>query len=319
MPNVQESHQLGDCLPCTGSLVTPQELSATKSLLEGLPDISPDLMRQHGIPPEKWTHLLGAAVESLRGTSAATTADKYAFLAGIFDAAKQRQLISDWKSVGHDGRDDFRVELPDGTLVGVEAKGCPDGNNMTIWERPAWANEFIIWSLCPNSSKSRPGSGVWSGISTRIMPKVAAEGTVAVVDAFVFYDARCGSEARPCPKRYGLPDRASLTDIAPESKDRDRLPPPCIFLLPRTAPSRTNQTPLVNTLKTCKFALMLLQLFNVPPANQNEYVNSASLETRYQGAGQEIKVSVTSGCWPDGSLRQVSVHARGGWKPLQRE
>jgi len=83
--------------------------------------------------------------------------------------------------------------------VCIEAKGCPDGNNMTIWEKPTWAEEFVVWSQCPDSLQHQPGHGIWSGISTRLVPKMIIDGQR--VDAFVFYDGRCGSSIAVAPSR----------------------------------------------------------------------------------------------------------------------
>ena len=41
-------------------------------------------------------------------------------------------------------------DLKTGRVSVVELKGCLDGNNTTIFERPANAQEFIIWSVCTN-------------------------------------------------------------------------------------------------------------------------------------------------------------------------
>jgi len=41
----------------------------------------------------------------------------------------------------------------------------------------------------------------WSGISTRLVPKMIIDGQR--VDAFVFYDGRCGSSIAVAPSRMG--------------------------------------------------------------------------------------------------------------------
>jgi hypothetical protein len=74
------------------------------------------------------------------------------------------RLFDSWDFIGSRGRQDYRVDLPDGTSVAVEAKGCPDGNNTNIWDRPQWADEFVVWSLCPRVSLTTPAAA--SGLAS---------------------------------------------------------------------------------------------------------------------------------------------------------
>ena len=141
-----------------------------KKLLNELPEEHPEVLAQHDIAPADYPLLFNSAIQSLRGTSAATTADKRRFVARILDFMKEQSLIAEWQDLRTQGRNDYRVNLPNGRSVAIEAKGCPDGNNMTIYERPSWAEEFIIWSQCPESLAKDPGVGVWSGLSTRLFP-----------------------------------------------------------------------------------------------------------------------------------------------------
>jgi hypothetical protein len=221
-----------------------------------------------------------------------------------------------WRSVGTAGRNDFRVELPDGTLVSIEAKGCPDGNNTNIWDRPSWADEFFVWCQCPESLVHQPGEGVWSGIATRLLPKVAAERVV--VDGFIFWDGRCGSQLRNCPKDFGVtgPLRSEATPIASQVDKPDWLPPPCIYLLPRSAPNvMNNPRPQIHSLATLGFATALLRLFQVPEPKMPAYVHEGRIESRNVRTGTQIRISVRSQCWPDGKARLVESK----WKALRRE
>jgi len=308
------SSHLADALPCRHGLAGSQ-IQQVKQLLAGLPFEAPELLRRSGIAAEDYDILFRAAIESLRGTSSATTSDKRRLLETVLDFGVQQHAFKSWKFEGTENRQDYRVDLPDGTAVGIEAKGCPDGNNMTIWDRPGWANEFVVWSMCPESLAHDPGQGVWSGIATRLIPKLAAER--AVVDAMVFFDARCGTEQRRCPKSFGVdgPLRSRLTSNAGQD-GRAWVPPPCVYLLPEAPPFvRNNPCPRTHTLSTCHFADRLLSLFNVPQGQRERYVHSASVESRGSARGTQILVTVTSRNWPDGKERKISSR----WKALRRE
>lgn len=304
-----------DTLPCR-HLFPSHSIDTVKELLTRLPQISPELLRQANIPTEDWLPLLRAAIESMRGTSSATGTDKRRFISAVLKHCEQRKVIDSWTFIGSRGRQDYRVDLPDGTAVAIEAKGCPDGNNTTIWDRPSWADEFVIWSLCPESLAHAPGEGVWSGVATRLMPKVAAERKV--VDAFIFWDGRCGTNLRPCPKEYGVRGvlRAEATDIVGQAGKEDWVPPPCVYLFPRSYPSVPhNLKPVIHTLDTCRFARALLDAFEVPRDRQAAYVHEAMVEARGTDHGTEIKITTVSRCWPDGYGRIFS----GRWKPVRRE
>jgi len=283
--------------------------------LSDLASVSPSLLRDASIDPNQYPMLLRAAIESLRGTASATTSDKRHFLETILQFGAAQGVFGAWSFVGTENRQDYRVALPDGTAVSIEAKGCPDGNNMTIWDRPGWADEFIVWSMCPESLAHDPGKGLWSGIATRLIPKLAAERTV--VDALVFWDGRCGSEMRRCPKAFGIDGalRAAATDI-PGQDGRQWLPPPCIYLFPQAPPVvRNNPNPRTHTLRTCRFADALLALFQVPEGRRQAYVHSASVQSRGTARGTQIKVTAVSRSWPDGEAREVA----GKWKAVRRE
>ena len=304
-----------DTLPCRSGFPA-SSIDAAKRILTDLPQTSPGLLEQADIAPDEWSPLLRAAVESIRGTSSATTIDKRRFIGAVLKHCQQRSLIDSWSFIGSGGRQDYRVTLPDGTSVAVEAKGCPDGNNTTIWDRPQWADEFVVWSLCPESLAHNPGHGVWSGVSIRLLPKIAAEKTV--VNAFIFWDARCGTRLRNCPKDYGVSGslRAEATEIESQASKPGWVPPPCIYLFPRSAPTVPhNLKPAVHTIASSKFAHMLLEAFNVPENEMPSYVHAAEVEAKGTARGTEIKISAISRCWPDGDER---VHTS-KWKRVKRE
>ncbi len=269
------------------------------------------MLQDAKLPTADFDLYFNAAIQSIRGTTAATTKEKQRFLEAVLKIMRQGRAIGTWEFVGTKGRQDYRVRLPSGRLVCIEAKGCPDGNNMNIWERPAWAEEFIVWSQCPESLAKQPGEAIWSGIAIRLLTKVAVEGEV--VDAFVFYDARCGSEHRTCWKDYGLTGiREEVTKI-PGQEGRNWLPPPSVYLFPRTAPHpRTNRRPPVHSLETCQFAKALLQAFKVPKQEWPKYTHWASIELRQDERGIYKRVVV-------GHELGKEPAVLGKWTKLKRE
>lgn len=303
-----------DTLPCRHKFPS-HSIATAKEIITWLPKTNPELLAAGGIQEDDWPELLRAAIESMRGASSAISIDKRRFIHTILRYCQQQGFIESWSFVGSGGRQDYKIVLNDGTLVAVEAKGCPDGNNTTIWDRPSWANEFVVWCLCPKSLAHDPGQGVWSG-ANRLMTKIAAERKV--VDAFLFWDGRCGTPLRQCIKQYGVRGelRSQATDLVGQAGKEDWLPPPCIYLFPRSWPSVPHNTePPIHTVETCKFAAALLSAFNVPKEEWAFYVHETSVKARGTSHGTEIQVSTVSRCWPDGKERVVS----GKWRPVKRE
>lgn len=174
------------------------------------------------------------AVERLRGQFSAAMGEKRAFVAAILDHMVQTGHLSEWNSAGENNRHDYQVKLPSGRISCIELKGCLDGNNTNIFERPAHAEEFVIWSVCSNPAAD-PRHNVWSGIHTRLSAEVI-EGSKPV-DGLIVWDWLCGTVARPCPKLATDPTRLNSVALW-------KLPPPCIYLFPKSIPSvRSNPTP----------------------------------------------------------------------------
>lgn len=305
-----------DALPCRHNF-NPERIDPLIGLLQGLDQSAPQLLRDAGIDPQEYPPLLVQAVERMRGSHAASTGDKNRFIEAILHRAQQRGLVQNWQSIGSQNRQDYSVTLLDGSAISVEAKGCGDGNNMNISERPRWAHEFVIWSQCPNSLAKEPGRGTWSGVANRLLPEMIASDKL--VDAMIFHDGRCGSPQRPCPKQHGIEGlRPTATDIpSQDRKPTGWVPPPCIYLFPQTVPdARNNRHPTPHSHQTCRFVDMLLELFNVPQSARGDYVHTVdSSLTANQHGERVLDVTVTSRNWPDGQPRTVNT----GPKTVRRE
>lgn len=196
------------------------------------------------------------------------------FLHDVLGHLQSHGLIRGFAFTGSGDRHDYRVDLMDGRVSVFEAKGCLDGNNTTIWERPSNADEFIIWSLCQNAGAD-PAKNAWSGIHTRLGGRIVAESQR--VDGLVIWDMVCGSLGRPCPK-LGTPGRLTTLGSGRE------VPPPCLYLFPRTVPHpRDNVRPPAKNLAEVGLLAALHSAFG---CNDSD-VRLVEIDCRMQGANTE--------------------------------
>ncbi len=196
--------------------------------------------------------LLRGAVEYMRGQYSATMTDKKVFAKLVLNHLEDRHLIRGWKPAGGQNRYDYEVQLTSGRIAAIELKGCLDGNNTTIFERPAQANEFVIWSVCTNPNAD-PEKNAWSGLHTRLSAEIVHRRVC--VDGVVVWDMLCDTVARSCPKMLAVP-RAKV------EVGQYALPPPCIYLLPGTVPTpRNNPSPAPHALDEVEFLSVLHQAF----------------------------------------------------------
>lgn len=205
----------------------------------------------HGLEEREFydSGLFRGAIERLRGQFVATMRDKREFVKHVLNHMQDRGFIGDWEPAGEANRHDYAVELPSGRTAVIELKGCLDGNNTNIFERPPHAHEFIIWSVC-TSPGADPRHNAWSGIHTRLSAEIIER--EQRVDGIVIWDMVCGTIGRPCPKLVN--DSGRSTAVGPFS-----LPPPCLYLLPGTIPSpRNNPHPPPQALED----VQIMQAFN---------------------------------------------------------
>ncbi len=235
--------------------------------------------------------LFRAAVERLRGTQAATINEKRNFIERILDFLKGKGKIIDWRFSGSDERHDYEVHIGDSYICVIEAKGCLDGNNTNIFQRPPNADEFIIWSLCQNPG-SDPRHNVWSGIHTRLGAEIIHRRER--VDGLIIWDMLCGTKGRICPKLTGQLHR--ITSI-----DNLQLPPPCLYLFPRTIPDpRNNPGPACWNIGDVKFLDILYHAFRC----DSQDVVEIGIEVRMSGSDVERRtiwkrdgVTITESKW----------------------
>jgi hypothetical protein len=242
-------------------------------------------------PEEFWNSgIFHSAIERIRGTQAASMIEKRAFMTEVLNHLKTAALIRSWSYQGAGERHDYEATMPNGRISVVETKGCLDGNNTNIFERPPQADEFIIWSLCQNPG-SDPRHNAWSGIHTRLGAEIIHRRQR--VDGVVIWDMACGTAGRPCPKLAANANRA--TQISASRS----VPPPCMYLFPRSIPdARNNPTPACWQLNEIQLLHSLWKGFHGDAADVIEVRIEARIEgvdvqrrTRFFCEGEEMKAS----------------------------
>ena len=252
----------------------------------------------HGLDCDSFekSGLFRSAIERLRGQQAATKRVKRDFMDSVLLFLQDQGLIRRYSFVESRERHDIEVHFDDGRLCCVEAKGCLDGNNTNIFQRPPGADEFVIWSLCQNPGAD-PKHNAWSGIHTRLSAEIVARRQR--VDGLIIWDMLCGTLARPCPKLDA--DYERLCAVG------DRyLPPPCIYLFPRTIPdARNNPNPRPWGLAEVRLLNVMASAFQ---SRKDEAVE-VQIEVSMKGADVQRRTTYTAG---NHQLRQS------GWTAIRR-
>ena len=228
----------------------------------------------HGLDEAEFYNsgLFRGTIERIRGQFVATMQDKREFVRHILNHMQDNGFISNWVPSGDANRHDYTINFQSGRTAVIELKGCLDGNNTTIFERPANAEEFIIWSVCTNPGAD-PRHNAWSGIHTRLSAEIISN--EVLVDGIVIWDMVCGTIGRPCPKLLAKPTRPQ-TVVGLYS-----LPPPCLYVFPSTIPHpRTNPNPQPHRLADVQILQAFNDCFNCKPRE----INYVSFEVAYREA-----------------------------------
>lgn len=267
------------------SVIPCQKNAELRKLIEEYADVLKTRAHElgtHGLSERDFYEggLFRGAIEKLRGQFSATMRQKREFVRHVLNYMQDLGFIANWESAEGSMRHDHMVELPTGRLAAIELKGCLDGNNTNIFERPASAHEFIIWSICTNASAD-PRLNSWSGIHTRLSAEIIERGQR--VDGVIIWDMVCGTVGRPCPK---------MADSSGVPVAHYILPPPCIYVLPATIPTpRANPSPVAQTLGE----VQLLQAFHECFRGRGEDVNYVDFEVEHRGAETARRTTIRRG------------------------
>jgi hypothetical protein len=246
---------------------------------------------QHGLTEQEFYNsgLFRGAIERIRGQYSATMREKRDFVSRVLNHMQDGGFISEWTSAGDSNRHDYTVRLPKGRIAVIELKGCLDGNNTNIFERPPQAQEFIIWSVCTNPGAD-PRHNAWSGIHTRLSAEIIFRSQR--VDGVLIWDMVCGTIGRPCPKITIDPSRTTV--VGPFT-----VPPPCVYVFPATIPSvRNNPRPPSQVIED----VQILKAFHDCFVGRADEINYVDFEvanrgtdivrtTRIQRGGVETRAS----------------------------
>jgi hypothetical protein len=215
--------------------------------------------------------LFRASIERIRGQFSATMGSKREFVQHVLNHMREREFIRHWKSAGERNRHDYTVYMPSGRVSVIELKGCLDGNNTNIFERPPHAQEFTIWSVCTNPGAD-PRHNVWSGIHSRLSTEIIEK--EKQVDGPIVWDWLCGTVSRPCPKLDAAKNRQMT--VGPF-----QLTPPCIYLFPGTIPSvRNNPDPNPQSLQSVELLSAMHRCFGCT----EDEINYVRFAVSYRGS-----------------------------------
>lgn len=249
------------------------------------------LLGDHGLDEKDFYNsgLFRGAVERVRGQFSATTRGKREFVQHVLNHMEDGGFIAGWDLTENVNRNDYSIRLTSGRIAIIDLKGCLDGNNTNIFERPSGADEFVIWSVCTNPGAD-PRRNTWSGIHTRLSADMISRNRQ--VDGLIVWDMVCGTIGRPCPK-IASDAAPRLTDIGPF-----RVPPACIYLFPDTIP--TIAAPMASAQPID--AVELLSAFHRCFQGLDHEVNHVDFELRQADDEMMRKTTVRR----NGAVQQVS-------------
>lgn len=262
--------------PCRHHGAPPEDLiNQVVNLL--MNDLAKDetYLNSKGIGVGEFERALPAAIESIRGSWAASNRDRREFAERVIKHLAYSKVIKGYDIPKYGDNTIYRLMLKDGKQVGVIQKGCPDGaHSSTKWERPSWADELYLWWLC-SSLKSEPGEHIWKGVA-RVGKKVARE-TDNQLDGVIFFNGLCGSPERPCPKGPRV-----------TTKDGLMLPPPCIYVFPTWKAEQSELNWRGD--ETRKFPSIFLSGFNIPCSELKNYVGFVG----FRISGSSVRTEITT-------------------------
>lgn len=193
-------------IPCNRNEELRRQIEAYAEVLK----VEAHKLGSHGLEENEFYEkgIFSGAIQLIRGEFSATMREKRDFVKRVLNFMQDNNYIANWEPAGDANRHDYAVRLKSGKVAIIELKGCLDGNNTNIFERPAQAQEFIVWSVCTNKGAD-PRHNAWSGIHTRLSAEIISRSQL--VDGVIIWDMVCGTIDRPCPKIE--PDRARLTEV----------------------------------------------------------------------------------------------------------
>lgn len=224
------------------------------------------MLGEHGLDETEFyqSGILRGAVERVRGQFSVVRAEKRLFLRHVLNHLQDLRVVTNYAQASGAARHDFVVTMPNGSSAAIAAKGCLDGNNTNVFERPDGVDEFLIWSICMNPGAD-PRRNAWSGLHTRLSAEIIERHQQ--VDGVIIWDWRCGTVSRPCPKLSVEEPASRTTEIGPW-----RLTPPCIYLMKSAVPVLNAAVPRSLTIGEMPLFYALHSIFKGADAELNSVV-----------------------------------------------
>jgi len=265
-------------IPCEQNAALREQIEQFAEVLK----TQAHLLGDHGLDEKEFYNsgLFRGAIERIRGQYSATMRPKREFVQHALNHMEDAKLIEGWDLSEATERSDYWVRLPQGRNAVIALTGAMDGNNVTLFERPDTADEFVIWSIMTNAAGD-PRRNAWSGIHTRLSAEMIARDQQ--VDGVIVWDMVCGTVGRQCPKIAGetVP---RLTDIGPF-----RVPPPCIYMFPAIIPGGAVTKAVAQQIAD----VTLLQAFHRCFHGHDAELNFVDFEIQLAGSETWRKTTIT--------------------------
>jgi len=263
-------------LPCSHDAAALAQIEPTIRLLREIDHLHPEVLQAEGIRPDDYhpKRIFRSAVETIRGSFiASSVTQRQGMVSELLHRLQTQRKISEFARTGKGVRHDSTVVLTRAPRVcaALEVKGG-EGISVTVTERPAWAQEFILWCHLDGSISNQPSQGVRAIIVNRLANNLFKRGKI--VDAVLFKDQLCGSPLRVCPKYAGI---VGNDQICPD-----------IFLMPREQPTPQQPTPETHSVDSLYLPEMILESFGVRSRDRSKHLWSVQVHlvaaTRKSGA-----------------------------------
>jgi hypothetical protein len=247
-------------LPCSHDPAALAQIEPTIDLLQNMDNRYPEVLRAEGIQPQDYhpKRIFRSAVETIRGSFIATSVtQRQGMVDAVLRKLQAEGKIAGFQRTGRGVRHDFTVVLSNAPRVSaaLEVKGG-EGISVTVTERPAWAQEFLLWCHLDGSIKNEPSQGVRSIIVNRLANNLFKRGKV--VDAVLFKDQLCGSPLRRRPK---YAEEVGNDDICPD-----------MFLMPQEQPTPQQPAPETHSIESLYLPGMILDSFGVNAQERSKHI-----------------------------------------------
>ena len=263
-----------EALPCRHRGAPPEEVvQLVIDLINGL-SMDEEYLYRRGLSKADYELALPTAVERLRGSTAAKSADRRNFLLSIISHLQNSGAVNSFEKPEYGKDTIYRLNTNNAGTVAIIQKGCPDGaHSSTAWSVPDWADETYLWWVCP-SLRYEPGEHVAKGVNRLKSKFLSTDGKT--LSGVIFQSELCGTDLRPCPK-----SRNSITI------EGSVVPPPCVWILPDKSHDREHNW---EGTTERKFPKVLLSVFGIDASQSSVFVGHVGFSEK----GNKSRLKIVS-------------------------